>query len=236
MDVVAAKRAFLRVMIGAIGATAVLAIAALLSGGHISEREGKLLLTTLLLGISSGLGLAAGAAWERAKTLAAATVCAAALSFLVFLLPIWTDVGRDSSGYGRVAGALYALAGSGAYAGLVVTRRRQGDSSSVAVWRTLGLIGLALVTLLTLSFLARDHIGSDGARLLGACAILTVASTLISLLLQRTQAEPAEQTATDPAVLGHRVVGIEQDDEGALVVLDNGVRLPLRRTDRAATP
>jgi hypothetical protein len=238
VELAQAKKAFLWVMTGAIGITALLAIGTLLTGGHISDREGKLLLTTLLLGVSSGLGLAAGAAWEKAKALAGATVCVAGLSFFVALLPIWTEIGRDSSRYGRLAGALYTLSGSGAYAGLIISRGRESDSSAIVVWRALGLVGLGLLTLLILSFLAEDHIGAGGARLLGALGIFAVASTLISLLMQRAQGEPAKPPALDSssALLGHKVVGVEQDDEGTLVVLDNGTRLPLRARSGAATP
>ena len=122
-------RAFLWALVGSLCVSALLAIAALLSG-DFSTTEERILLSTLAFGAASGLSLAASVGCGRAHPLAAGTVVSAAVLLVLALIEIWGDLGGGEATE-ELAGTLAVLASSGAYLSLLLGLRRDDDGGRV---------------------------------------------------------------------------------------------------------
>jgi hypothetical protein len=222
VDLRAVKRGFLYAMIVSIVAAGLFAIVTFLSGG-ISDTEGRILGTTLLLALSSGISLAASTAWLKSRPLTGTSIAAAGVAFLVAAPNLWS--GASSTAWGKTIGILYIVAVAGAYASLLVAFRREGERSSTSAVHWLALAALAWLTAMAIAFIVSDYSGDNGFRAVGVAAVLLVASTLVTVLLRRLET-PGEEA--EPAGLrGRRIERIEEGESGTVLVLDDGRRLPL---------
>ncbi|HEY5161041.1 MAG TPA: hypothetical protein VII83_08235 [Gaiellaceae bacterium] len=226
------RRTALFVMIGSIAVTALFAIGAFLIG-HFSHTEVRILLTTLAVATSSGLSLASGSSWPARRALPLSGVSLAIVAFVAALPPIWLRKAHHG-GWGtwiRGVGILYVIAAALAYATLLIARRRAADSSSVTTTRLAALLSLAWLTVMISLLIATERFSGDNfGRVLGVAAVLTVATTLITLILQRLET-PARRAAREVGgVTGHTIVSVEKRESETLLVLDDGRRLPLAPT------
>lgn len=223
------RRTVLFVMIGSVVVTALLAIGALLIG-HFSGIQVRILLTTLALATTSGLGLASGTSWPVYRTLSGSGVVLAAAAFAGAIPPLWF---RGDKGWGvwiRTVGIMYVLAAALAYATLLISRRRAGERPAVTNTRLATLLSLTWLTAMISLQIASERLsGSPGfGRLMGVAIVLTVAMTLITLILQRLEA-PARKKVPTAGVAGRTITSVEQRQGETILVLDDGRRLPLAR-------
>jgi peptidoglycan/LPS O-acetylase OafA/YrhL len=123
-------RIVLRILIGALCVSAAVASLAILLRREISDTDGNVILTSLLFALASAMAAAGYAVADRAKALGAATVVAAAASFALFTLAVWTGVQDEA--FWRPVGCLGIFALESAHAAFVLSRRRAGDSLAVA--------------------------------------------------------------------------------------------------------
>jgi hypothetical protein len=227
------RRTVLFVMIGSITATALLAIGTLLIG-HFSSTQARILLTTLALAITSGLSLAGASSWPKQRTLPVFGIALASVAFVTALFPIWLKGVEGDRGWDpliRTVGIAYVLAAAITYATLLISRRRAGERRAVRNTRLAALLSLAwLATMISITIASEKAGGSDSfGRAMGVAAVLTVATTLVTLILQRLEAPGGSETLSTGAVAGHTIVSVEKRKGGTMLVLDDGRRLPLAR-------
>jgi len=223
------RRTVLFVMIGSIVVTALLAIGALLVG-HFADTQVRILLTTLALATTSGLGLASGSSWPRYRALSASGVALATSAFVGALPPIWLKEDEGWETWIRTVGIVYVLAAAVAYATLLISRRRAGERRAVANTRLAALLFLSWLTAMISLLIASERFSNDGyGRVMGVAAVLTVATTLVTVILQRLE-KPARKKAPNAGVVGHTIVSVEQRRGETILVLDDGSRLPLAPT------
>jgi len=215
-------------MIGAIAVTALLAIGAFLLG-DFSDTQVRILLTTLALAATSGLSLATGSSWPVYRVLPVCGVALAVIAFVAALPPLWLS--GDDDGWGwwiRTVGILYVLAAALAYATLLISRRRATESATVANTRRAALASLTWLTAMISGLIATERFSGPGyGRVMGVAAVLTVATTLVTLILQRLEAPARSEARSAGGVAGRTIVSVEQRESETILVLDDGTRLPL---------
>jgi hypothetical protein len=218
-------------MIGAIAVTALFAIGAFLIG-RFSHTEVRILLTTLAVATTSGLSLASGSSWPAHRALPLLGVASAIVAFAGALPPIWLR--GDHGGWSawiRGVGILYVLAAALAYATLLISRRRAAESSSITTTRLAALASLAWLTVMIALLIASLRFSGPGyGRVLGVAAVLTVATTLVTLILQRLEAPARRAARKIGGVTGRTIVSVEKRGSETILVLDDGSRLPLAPT------
>jgi hypothetical protein len=178
-----ARRVVVRVTIGSFTLAALMGVAALVQPGAFGDTEGRVLLTTVIVGVVSVLTLCylapvgarsrlAGAAGEVAAVVAAA--CA-----LVFTWPLWQqDPGR---GLLRTFGVAVVAALTLAQFSLLlaVVRRRHAVERLLSATLVAGTVLAGLVIATILGWDASDA----GARAIGVVAILDVLGTVVTMAL-----------------------------------------------------
>jgi hypothetical protein len=219
-------------MIGSITVTALVAIGTLLIG-HFSGAEARILLTTLALAVTSGLSLGGASSWPKQRTLPILGVALAVVAFLAALPPIWLKGIEGDKGWEpwvRTVGIAYVLAAAVTYATLLILRRRAGEGAAVRNTRLAALASLAwLAAMISLLIASFRFSGPGYGRVLTAAAILTVATTLVTLILQRLEAPVRSEVLSTGAVAGRTIVSVEKRKGKVILVLDDGRRLPLAR-------
>ncbi len=222
------RRAALFLMIGSIAVTALLAIGVLLLG-DLSGTQARILLTTLALAVTSGLSLACASSWPALRTMPVLGVTLAVAAFFAALPPLWI---RGDEGWGpwiRTVGIMYVLAAAIAFATLLVSRRRAGEGRAVAITRLAALLSLAWLTAMIATLIASERFSGPGfGRLMSIAAVLTVATTLVTLILQRLET-PARGKVPATSVTGRTIASVERRQGETILVLDDGRRLPLAR-------
>ncbi len=226
------RRAALFVMIASIAVTASLAIGALLIG-DVSGIQARILLTTLALAVTSGLSLAGAGSWPRQRALPATAVTLSIVAFVSALPPIWlkgVEGDRGWDPWARTVGVMYVIAAAVTFATLLISRRA-GERRAVTNTRLAALLSLAwLTTMISIMIAWEGAGGSDMAgRGMGVAAVLTVATTLVTLILQRLEPPAEIETLRARAVTGHTIVSVEKRKGETTLVLDDGLRLPLAR-------
>lgn len=191
MAVVSARQLLLRTIVGALCATAAVAILVLLTGG-LGDTGWRILASTSAISFFGLLGVPVGMLLERgrATVFARASGALTVLTFLLTLAVIWSDW---SAGIGKTWGVLMTLAVACAQACAVEARRRDNDEPTVSALATGSMItGAALAALGVIGILAEID---DGGyyRLLGAVAILDVLLIVIAAVLRRGSG-PIRQT------------------------------------------
>jgi membrane associated rhomboid family serine protease len=177
------RRVAVRLTIGSFSLAALMGVAALLRPGRFGDTEGRILLTTLVVGVVSVLTLCylaptggrsrlVGAAGETAALVAAA--CA-----LVFTWPLWQqDPGRGLlRTFGVAAVAALTLAQFSLL--LAVVRRRAAVERLITATVVAGTVLAGLVIATILGWDASDA----GARAIGVVAILDVLGTVVTMAL-----------------------------------------------------
>ena len=174
----------LRLTIGSFSVAAVMGVAALLRPGHFGSTEGRILLTTLVIGAASVLMLCYLAVGDapRRRWVGIAGGGAALVAMVALLVMLWGYWQRDPgvglvrtfgvSGITAVTCAQFSL--------LLAVVRRPGTVVRVQV-ATL-VTGTVLGAMLIAAVLGWDP-GDSAARVLGVIAILDVLGTLVTIAL-----------------------------------------------------
>ena len=178
------RRWIVRVTIGSFSLAALLGIVALLSGGDFGETEGRILLTTLLVGVVSIAVLCyLTTAGRRSQPVGVAGGVTVLVPLVTGLLLIWGD--SDGSNDGLVK--TFAIGGivAATLAQVCLLLAPDGRGSSLARRMLTATIGLAaLLAVLTSLLVLGVHPGDDGFyRGVGVVAILDVLGTVVGAAL-----------------------------------------------------
>jgi hypothetical protein len=236
------RRWIVRITIGSFSVAALMGIVALLGGGDFGETEGRILLTTLLVGVVSIAVLCyLATAGRRSQPVGVAGGVTVLVPFATGLVMIWGDL-QDAPGEGLVktfgVGAIVA-----ATLAQVCLLLALGEKASPLARRLLlGTIVLAgLVAVMTsLLVLGYNPDGDSYYRALGVVAILDVLGTVVGAALMKfgpgAPADDAARVVTLPADLATRLVGYatatgRSRDEVAAAALDRFLTEAARPAD-----
>lgn len=197
-----------RLTIGSFSLAALMGVIALLGGGAFGETERRILLTTLLVGVTSVAVLCylatAGTPYQLVGVAGGAAVLVPLVSAL-FL--VWSDWGGEPPEWlGRTFGVGVVVAATLAQASLLLAL---GARSRPLVRRLLAatlVLATVLAGLVSYLILGPEPGGSAYARMLGVVAILDVLGTVVVTALTRFgtagAAQPtSHETVTVPAAL-----------------------------------
>ncbi len=178
------RRVAATLTIGSFSVAALMGIVALLGGGDFGEGEGRVLLTTLVVGCASICVLCylatAGTRWAPVGALGGVVVVLPVLTALILVWSDWNDGPADGllKGFGvgvvlavtlAQVSLLLALAGDGRLAGVL--------------WST---VGVAATVAALVSAMILGEVDAGGIwRLLGVLAILDVLGTLVTIALAK---------------------------------------------------
>jgi hypothetical protein len=172
-----------RLTVGSFSLAALLGIAALLRPGHFGSTEGRILLTTLIVGAGSVLMLCyLATTGDRTRWVGAAGGVAALVSGCCALVMVWGYWQHDPGEalvrtFGLSAVAALTLAQFSLL--LAVVRRRPSVVRLLAATLVAGTVLAGLVAAAILGW----EPGSGGARLIGVVAILDVLGTVVTMAL-----------------------------------------------------
>jgi hypothetical protein len=202
----ALRRLVLRTVVGSFSFAALLGVVALLAPGHFSGLQGRVLLTTLIVGVTSVLTLCYVAVGGRyGRWVGAAGEAAALVAATSVLLIVWAFWQRDPGpGLSRTFGVSVVLALTLAQFSLLVAVARRPGPVARLLAATL-VAGTALAGLLVASVLGWSP-NEVAARGYGVVAILDVLGTVVTIAL---------------GVFGH-------EDRSLTVTLSPGVAAGLR--------
>lgn len=174
------RRLVVNLTIGSFSIAALMGVIALLGGGSFGEREGQILVTTLITGTTSLAMLCylatAGTRFQPVGVIGGIVVL---LPFAVALILVWGD--NWDSGLWRTFGVGATLAATLAQVSLLLALAGSRPRVRVALWSTVALA--SMVAVIVSGMIVADD-GSDSLlRLLGVLAILDVLGTVITLAL-----------------------------------------------------
>jgi hypothetical protein len=205
--------------IGSFSLAALMGILALLTGGSFGEGEGRVLMTTLVVGCASICMLCylatAGTAWAGTGVVGALVLV---VPVAASLLLVWTDWDLFDSSSGTILktfGIGVVAAVTLAQVCLLLALAGARRSLAFVLWST---VVLAALLALLVSGAILGEPGSDGLwRLLGVIAILDVLGTLVTVAVARFggQAEapdrrPAEHGAVRVTLSTSHAAAIEE--------------------------
>lgn len=214
------RRVVVWLTLGSFSIAALMGIIALLGGGAFGEREGQVLLTTLVVGCTSVAMLCyLATAGSRFQVVGAVGGVAVLLPASIALLLIWNSDAWDTEGALKTFGIGLTIALTLAQLSLLLGVAGDRRRLQAVLWPTVALaVGLAgLITTLILT----EPTGDAVFRTLGIIAILDVLGTLTTLALavfgNRRPDEPGAAVRVPPrleAALGAAVrdSGRSRDD------------------------
>ena len=177
------RRVAVTLTIGSFSVAALMGIIALLGGGSFGEGEGRVLLTTLIVGCASICTLCylatAGTRWAPIGVAGGAVVL---LPLVTALVLVWSDWSDDSEGVIKAFGVGVVLAVTIAQICLLLALAGDGRLGSV-LWPTVAIA--AVVAALVSGMILGEVDAEDLWRFLGILAILDVLGTLVTIALAR---------------------------------------------------
>ncbi len=177
------RRVVIRLTIGSFSVAALMGVAALLRPGHFGSTEGRVLLTTLVVGVTSVLMLCyLASSGERSRFVGVAGTVAALTSATCVLVMFWAWWQENPP---------TALLRAFGVSGVVALTLAQVSLLLAVVRRRPSVMRLLVATVVTASVLAALVIaailgwnpGETAARLLGVVAILDVLGTVVTMAL-----------------------------------------------------
>lgn len=218
------RRLVVNTVIGSFSLAALLGIVALLGGGDFGQTEGRILLTTLIVGVQSVAALCYLSL--TGHRLAWVGLAGGATSVVASALALVVTWGEDSEPVLRAFGISVTVAASLAQASLLLAlagRERIG----ALLTGTLALVTAVAVLVLMPILGVGDEPGGGYARLLGVLAILDVLGTVV-VIATRVFGRGRQPDAT--------VTGTPTDSEPRLLsaALEHRVRDAAR--DRGTSP
>jgi hypothetical protein len=219
------RRLVLRLVIGSFSLAALMGIAALLRPGPFGSTEGRILLTTLVVGVTSVLMLCYLAPNdERWRLVGVAGGVAALVALCAVLVMVWGYWQRDPGGaLARTFGLSLVAALSLAQLSLMIAVVRH----RLVVQRLLvGTVAAAavLAALVDATILGWDP-GGAAARLIGVVAILDVLGTVVVLAVGLFGRDETTLRVTLSSDVAARVRAVAQETGTPLdAVADDGLR------------
>lgn len=198
------RKAIVRVTIGSFSLAALMGIAALLGGGDFGATEGRILLTTLLVGVVSIAVLCyLATAGHRSQPVGVAGGAVVVVPLVTALLMIWGDVqSGPNETILKIFGVSAIVAATLAQASLLLTL---ADRARPLVRRILaGTLVLAAVLAVMTSLLVTGYEPGEDSfyRLLGVVAILDVLGTVVAAALMKFGAGAADRSDTEVSLPG----------------------------------
>jgi hypothetical protein len=174
------RRLVVNLTIGSFSLAALMGVIALLGGGSFGEREGQILLTTLITGTTSLAMLCylatAGTRFQPVGVVGGIVVL---LPFVTSLLLLWGDDWGD--GLLRIFGVGVTVAATLAQVSLLLALAGSRARVRLVLWATIALA--AAVAAITSGMIVAESGSDGGLRLLGVLAILDVLGTVITVAL-----------------------------------------------------
>jgi hypothetical protein len=187
------RRVVLRVTIGAFAVAALMGIAALLRPGHFGTTEGRVLLTTVVVGVASVLMLCyLASTGERTRVVGLAGGAAAVVAATTALVLVWVWLDGDApTPLVRTFGVSTVVAVTLAQFSLLlaVLPRRPSLVRLLAATVVVGTVLAGLVSATILGWNPTD----TGGRLIGVVLILDVLGTVVTLALGVFGGEPRQR-------------------------------------------
>lgn len=181
----AIRRVAVICIIVSLSITALIGIATLL-GGDFGDVQGKIMMTTLVIGTFSVLALAdLAVAGRRFEWSGYVGILAAFVGLVMGLYLVWTEL-RPGEVFWKIFGITAVVAGSLAHANLLLLlgeRRRPVVRTSL--WITVGLIAVLAGMIIALVITDGDISGDAYFRVMGTVAILDVLGTIVVPVVSR---------------------------------------------------
>jgi hypothetical protein len=189
--------------IGSFSVAALMGIAALLGGGDFGEGEGKVLLTTLIVGSASICMLCSLAtSGSRWAPVGAVGAIAALVPTVTALHLVWRDWDDVPDGELKLFGVGVVIAVTLAQICLLLSLAGARESLRIVLWSTVALAGVVAVIV---SGMIVEAIDADNVwRVLGVAAILDVLGTLVTIALAKfgNHEQPASRNGELQVTLG----------------------------------
>lgn len=181
------RKAIVRVTIGSFSLAALMGIVALLGGGDFGATQGRVLLTTLLVGVVSIAVLCyLVTAGRRSQPVGVAGGVVVLVPFVTALLMIWGDVAHGpSEGPLRTFGIGSVVAATLAQASLLLAMAERARTAVRRILVATLTLAAALAVMVSLLITGYNPSGDFFYRLLGVVAILDVLGTVVSAALMR---------------------------------------------------
>jgi signal transduction histidine kinase len=181
------RRTAASLTIGSFSLAALMGIVALLTGGSFGEGEGRILLTTLIVGCASICMLCylatSGTPWAGAGAVGALVLVVPVATSLILTWTDWDLFDSDSETLLKTFGVGVVAAVTLAQICMLLALAGGRPSLGFVLWST---VVLAVVLALLVSSLILGQTGADDLwRLLGVLAILDVLGTLVTIALAR---------------------------------------------------
>lgn len=192
------RRLIVWLTIGSFSIAALMGVIALLGGGSFGEREGQVLVTTLIVGTTSVAMLCyLATAGTRFQVVGVVGGIVVLLPLVTALLMVWGDTG---DGMIRLFGVGLTIAGTLAQLSLLLALAGDRHRVRLVLWPTVALAS-AVAVILSGMIAAED--GTDALfRLVGVLAILDVLGTVVTLALalfgNRAAADPGAPVRLPP--------------------------------------
>lgn len=200
----AVRRIAIIVIIVSLSISALIGIVTLLTGSGFGETQGKIMLSTLVIGVFGVLSLCdLAVAGKRYQWSGYLGIIASAVALAVGLYLIWSAGGSEAQDTLWKTLALASIAAvSFAHANLLLLlANRRRTAVKVGLWATIGLIA-ALAILLALLIITDGDIGTDAyARLIGTVAILDVLGTIVVPVIGAILRDGAQVSGTVPLTI-----------------------------------
>jgi hypothetical protein len=198
------RRTAAALTIGSFSLAALMGIVALLAGGSFGDGEGRVLLTTLIVGCASICMLCflatSGTRWAATGVAGALVLVVPVVTSLVLVWTDWDLFDSDSDGLLKTFGIGVVAAVTLAQICLLLALAGARHSLALVLWST---VVLAVLLALLVSGMILGGVGADDWwRVLGVIAILDVLGTLVTIALARFgRHEPAPATGSGSAGL-----------------------------------
>jgi len=181
------RRAIVRVTIGSFSLAALIGIVALLGGGDFGETQGRVLLTTLLVGVVSIAVLCyLVTAGRRSQPVGVAGGVVVLVPFATALVMIWGDVQHGpGEGLLRTFGIGSVAAATLAQASLLLAMAERARPAVRRILVATLTLAAALAVMVSLLITGYNPSGDTYYRLLGVVAILDVLGTVVAAALMR---------------------------------------------------
>lgn len=201
------RRTAATLTIGSFSLAALMGIVALLGGGSFGEGEGRILLTTLIVGCASICMLCylatSGTPWAATGVVSAIVLVVPVVTSLILVWSDWDLFDSDSEGMLKTFGIGVVAAVTLAQICLMLALAGGRDSLAFVLWST---VVLAVLLALLVSGMILGGVGADDWwRVLGVIAILDVLGTLVTIALARFGGRHEPAAATRPGSPGLHV-------------------------------
>ncbi|MFL6171911.1 MAG: hypothetical protein ACJ716_03360 [Marmoricola sp.] len=207
------RRVAATLTIGSFSLAALMGIVALLGAGDFGETEGRVLLTTLIVGSASvNLLCYLATAGTRFATAGAGGALLLVLPMATSLHLVWQDWDHIPEGELKAFGVGVVAAVTLAQICLLLALAGDRESLRLVLWGTVALAGVVAVIV---SGMILGGIDADEVwRVLGTSAILDVLGTLVTIALAKFGNHGAQ-----PAQIGHLRVALTNDQSLELETL-----------------